>query len=237
MNRMWIRFICGTSVLLLIGCGYPQERRQQLDRLPEQVHQVQQAVDQYYKNHRVLPYRYSVDEYKLSTKYLVDFRELSGQLSQYPSSCFEKGGYFIYVLTEVDRVPMVKLFDLRLQDIVERVQLTVEEYIKQKRALPIQEKISPHMYSVDLNKLELADEKIHGPYYPGENRGFLVDESGRVYVDYRQDVMRMLQEKNFKLKGLDDLRVLLSRNSFYVPAYSPIIKYSQGNLALIPLGK
>lgn len=224
------------SILLLItGCSYPLERRQGLDQLQQHIHQVQEAVNHYYKNNKVLPYRYNNEEYKLTTKYLVDFRVLADQLSEIPRSSFENGGNFLYVLTEVDRKPTVKLFDLRVQDKIQPVQLAVHKYLRKEKCLPIKETIFPHLYAIDFSKLHIPNETLPSPFYPGEKRELLIDDLGRVYIDYRCDVMRIHQENKLKMVQGDDLRVVLSQNSFYVPAYSPIIKYTQGDLMLIPM--
>lgn len=224
-------------ILLLSGCGYPQERRQQLDQLQAHIRYVQSAVDLHFKERHILPYRYSEDELKLTTKYLVDFSRLSNHVFQIPPSSFEKGGNFVYVLTDVERNPKVKLFDLRVQDKVEQVQISVRSYLKRNKRLPIKEKVGPYMHVLNIHKLEMPGEIIPSPYCPGESRGFLIDRTGRVYIDYRNDVMRLIQKKQFKIGGREDLRLLLSGESLYVPAYAPVICYKEGELSVSPVPK
>ena len=53
--KKWLPGMFSLVLLLAAGCMYPEEERMQLDRLPEQVAQVQGAVDAYYRENRVLP--------------------------------------------------------------------------------------------------------------------------------------------------------------------------------------
>ena len=83
---------------------------------------------------KVLPYRYKADEIKFTSKAVVDFQALKGYIDQIPPSAYENGGFFIYVLTNVEEKPLVRLFDLRVNDQVEKAQMMVQIINRNKRA-------------------------------------------------------------------------------------------------------
>ncbi|MBA4543129.1 MULTISPECIES: hypothetical protein [Thermoactinomyces] len=218
----WISLLMMT--FLLSGCMYPQERQQQLDKLGEQIATVQSAVLAYQREHRWLPYRYTEDEYKLTTKYKVNFQELQGgYLAAIPPSAFEEGGPFIYVLIDVEKKPTVRLFDLRVNDEVEKVQPYVTGYHSKYKKWPLGQKISPHFFTIDYEKLGISPVMVPSPY-SSTTLPLIMDDQGKVYVDYRTDVMQKWQMSKNKPDANQDLRLWIAEDSFYVPAFSPVMK-------------
>lgn len=220
---------------LLSGCLYPQERRQQLDQLPQHIMRVQSAVEAYYKENKVLPYKYTEDEYKLTTKYLVNFKELQGYLGDIPPTAFENGGNFLYVLIDVEKKPTVRLFDLRVNEEISKVQNVVNQYKQERGKVPGNEKVGPDLYTIDFDQLEMDPVTIPSPYSTEMNLPLLVDSKGKVYVDYRTEAMKMIQKAKQKPEAGQDLRVWLAEGSFYVPAFSPPMKYEHGDPLFIPV--
>ncbi|WP_131925707.1 hypothetical protein [Hazenella coriacea] len=211
-------------VVLLTGCLYPEERRQQLDQLPDHIQRVEAAVKVYKENNEGwLPYLYREDEVKFTTKYLVDFRRLQGYVGEIPPTAFEKGGYFIYVLTDVEKGPKVRLFDLRVNDQIGRVQPVVLTYLQKNKILPIKEKIDEDLYTIDFEKIKMDPVTIPSPYSPTD-LPLLIDKKGKVYIDYRTEVMKKVQKSKEVISPEMDLRFWLSEDSFYVPAFSPPMK-------------
>ncbi|SEN27681.1 hypothetical protein [Lihuaxuella thermophila] len=213
---------------LLAGCLYPQERRQQLDQLPQHIMRVQSAVEAYHKENKVLPYKYTEDEYKLTTKYLVNFQDLQSYLGNMPPSSFEQGGNFLYVLINVEKKPTVRLFDLRVNDEIGKVQQAVDRYRQEHGKVPGNGEVGAGFYSIDFHQLGMDAVTIPSPYSAETDLPLLVDGKGKVYVDYRMEAMKMIQQAKKKPEAGQDLRIWLAEGSFYVPAFSPPMKYEQG---------
>jgi hypothetical protein len=232
--KKWLPGMFSLVLLLAAGCMYPEEERMQLDRLPEQVAQVQGAVDAYYRENRVLPYKYTEEDEKLTTKYKVNFEELKGILGNIPPSAFEKGGYFLFVLVDVEKDPKVRLFDLRVNDAVMKVQAEVNGYVKQHHSLPVKEKISGPFYTVDFQKLRMDPVEVPSPY-SGENLPLVVDGQGKVFLDYRAEVMKKWQNAKEKPDEETDLRLWLSEDAIFVPAFSPQIQMEGNEPRLLPV--
>lgn len=225
MRRVIHTFLLLCMISFLSGCLYPQEKKLQLDQLESHVSQVQSAVELYQKEKKVLPYRYQADEIKFTSKATVDFKELQGYINQIPPSSFEKGGYFLYVLTNVEEKPLVRLFDLRLSNQVDKVQTMVMDYQQKKKQLPIKEKITEGIYTIDYQKLNMDEITVPSPYDTQANLSFIMDGKGRVRVDYRTEVMKMIQTAKQKPAVGEDLRFWMAKQSLYVPAFSLPMKY------------
>ncbi|MFC7442140.1 hypothetical protein [Laceyella putida] len=224
--RRWGSYM---AILLLLctvitGCLYPQEKRQEWDKLDQHLARVQAAVDTYLKQQKMLPYKYSQDDIKWSTRYQVDFMQIQGYLGEIPPSAFEKGGYFIYVMTDVETKPLVRLFDLRIHDAVDKVQMSVNAYKAKEGKYPLGETVAPHFYKVDMEKLDLSDVHVVSPYSPDTMLDLIMDDRGRVYVDYRSEVMKKWQYAKEKPSEAEDLRAWLAKDSYFVPGYSPMMQ-------------
>ncbi|SFJ57737.1 hypothetical protein [Thermoflavimicrobium dichotomicum] len=232
MKRWFIGLIFVICTTILSGCLYPQEKRQQLDQLPTHIAQVQSAVDEYKKRNHMVPYRYKEDEIMLTTKYLVDFEALKGYGTGIPPTAFEKGGNYLYLYTDVEKKPTVRVMDLRIHEQIRIVQPLVQEYLKEKKQLPVKEKVDVQYATIDFNKLRINPVTIPSPYHAQTSLELLVDQKGRVFVDYRPEVMQMIQEAKNKPSENQDLRTWVSLQSFFVPAYSPPMKYKNNEPVL-----
>ncbi|MCH5586464.1 hypothetical protein MK805_16105 [Shimazuella sp. AN120528] len=207
--------------LLLTACMYPQEERQQLADIGNHVARVQAQSEQYLQQHKTLPYKYSTDDRKFTSHYLVDFQ----LLPEIPMTAYEKGGDFLYVYVGAEgKQPLVRLFDLRVNDEVEKVQLAVNNYKSKNKSFPIRSKESNGFFDVDLEKLHMSDIKIPSPYFSEANLPILMDKNGRIFLDYRGDVTRLIQTAKQKPSTQEDLRLFMAKNSLFVPAFSPVLK-------------
>jgi len=213
---------------LLSGCLYPQEKRLQLDQLPLHVERVQTAVDMYYQKKKVLPYRYKADEIKFTSKAVVDFQALKGYLDQIPPSAYENGGFFIYVLTNVEEKPLVRLFDLRVNDQVEKMQLRINDYKQRHHQLPIKEKLDSKHATIDFDKLGMDEVQIPSPYDQTAMLPLIMDQQGKVMIDYRTEAMKMIQKAKKKPSEKEDLRIWMAKHSIYVPAFAKPMKFVKG---------
>lgn len=218
---------------LLSGCLYPQEKKLQLDQLPLHVERVQAAVDLYYQKQKVLPYRYKPDEIKFTSKAVVDFQALEGYLDQIPPSAYENGGFFIYVLTNVEDQPLVRLFDLRVNDQVEKTQLRIHHYKQQHQQLPIKEKLDAGLATIDFDKLGMEEVNIPSPYDAAATLSLIMDQKGTVMIDYRAEAMKMIQKAKQKPSPKEDLRNWMAKHSIFVPAFAKPMRYVKGTPVFI----
>jgi hypothetical protein len=207
--------------VMLTACMYPNEERQQLGDVGNHVARVQAQSEQYFQQHKMLPYKYSADNRKFTTHYLVDFQ----LLPEIPMTAYERGGNFLYIYVGAEgEQPLVRLFDLRVNDEVEKVQLAVHNYKIKNKSLPIKTKEPNGYFDVDLEKLHLSDIKIPSPYFSDARLPVLMDKNGRIYLDYRGDVARLIQTVKQKPSIQEDLRLFMAKNSLFVPAFSPPLK-------------
>jgi hypothetical protein len=227
LQRSWtfirVSFILG----FLSGCMFPQEEREQLDQLPQHVAQVQSAVTAYVEQNQVLPYKYVEDETILTTKYLVDFRQLQSYIGEIPPTAFEKGGSYLYVLIDVEKNPTVRLFDLSINGQVGKVQAAVTQYRQQQTSLPVKEEVATGIYALDFAKLGMEPVMIRSPYSVDGDLPLLLDRTGKVHLDYRVEVMKEIQSTSLKPVENEDLRAWISRNTFFVPAFSLPMMYKE----------
>lgn len=233
-KRSSLLAVAGAILLLSAGCMYPDEQRMQMDRLPQQVAQVQSAVDAYFRQNKILPYTYTEEKQKLTTKYKVNFNELKGFLGEVPPSSFDKGGYFLFVLVDVEKDPTVRLFDLRANDAVSKIEPSIKGYVEHHQSLPEKTRINQYFYTIDYKKLKLEAVKIPSPYSQ-EKLPLIMDQKGKVYIDYRREVMYKWQQAAQKPSEQTDLRLWLAKDSLYVPAFSPLIKMKGNEPQLLPV--
>jgi hypothetical protein len=166
------------------------------------------------------------DEWKLTTRYSVDFRQLGGYVGEIPPSAFEKGGNFMYVLVNVEKKPTVRLFDLRVNDLVGRVQNEVLLHQKHHGNLPKGEPAGQGLYRVNFSALNMEPVTVPSPYSADTELELLMDEKGKVYVDYRMEAMKKWQTAEKKPGPDTDLRDWLSEESLFVPAFSPPMTFN-----------
>lgn len=226
MNLRYLRVSVFIIIMLFLctGCLYPEERRLQLDQLDQHVSQVQSAVERYYQDQHLLPYRYTDEDEKLTTHYKVDFRELKDYVGQIPPSAFEQGGYFIYLLVDVEEEPKVKLFDLRVNEAVEKVRPYVLGYYQRHKKWPLGQEVQPNFYQIDYQALKIDPVTFPSPYSVESEIPLLMDQEGRIWADYRVDVMKKWQAANEKPDPETDLRDWLREDSHFVAAFSPTIQ-------------
>ncbi|WP_044640250.1 hypothetical protein [Risungbinella massiliensis] len=217
------------ALLVLSACGYPAQQRLQTSDLPVHIAQVQSAVEAYQQQNKLLPYLYKDEERKLTTKYLVDLKALSGYGAEIPLTSFEKGGTYIYVLTNVEKKPLVRVYDLRVGDEISKLEGAIRTYQKENKKLPAKAKEGPYQ-QIDFEAMNMNSVLIPSPYHVGEGLPVLMDHEGRVFVDYRTDLARYLQEKPDKPLPGEDLRVWLARVGLFVPAYSPLMELDKNQI-------
>ncbi|UTH12874.1 hypothetical protein [Macrococcus equipercicus] len=207
-------------VFFLSGCLYPEEQRAENQVAPaDQLNMVQTAVNQYQQdNNGLLPLKDRDESYDLYVKHPIDFDKLSPRyLSQLPGSSFEKGGYFQYVLMDVETHPKVKLIDLRTAEVLKdlRIRLNIKD-----NELPLKKKIGPNVYEIDYKKYGLKKYPTVKSPYSGEALPVYINGGSEFIVDYTMDLGRIINTKQLKLKKGTDIRHILYDDSPILPAYS-----------------
>lgn len=211
----WIGFL----LIFLTGCLYPVDK--EVLQLPseESLQQVQAAVDAYYEDtDGLLPLKNSDSDTDIYIKYLIDFKKLvPNYLSQAPANSFEKGGIFQYVIINAETDPEVKIFDLRITEVIRDIQMRLRtvEYP------PYQDKISKNVFTLDYTKLGFKEEpRVISPF-TGHYLPLRITGDGKIIVDYASDLYQMLREnREYSLQKGEDIRWILTENSPFVPAYS-----------------
>ncbi|SDZ10535.1 hypothetical protein [Thermoactinomyces sp. DSM 45892] len=223
MKLRLLSILCG-MMFYLSGCTYPNELNQQVEDLPIHIERVQSAVASYQQEKKVLPYKYKEEERIFTSKYLVDFQAISGR-TEIPPTAFERGGSYLYVLTDVEKKATVRVFDLRLNDKVKTFAERVGLYYQQNHAYPLGTRVSPSLYEIDFKKLGGEVSKIRSPYHSNIELSYLISDKGVLYLDYRMDYMQFIQSAQEKPAVGTDLRQWISPLSLQVPAYSPVVKW------------
>lgn len=206
-----------TSVLT--GCMYPNEKLAK-NQIPyeDQIQAVQVAVDKYkVDNGGLLPIKTKSEDTPIYQKYPIDFKKIAPKyLAEPPGNAFESGGVFQYVLIDAETDPKVKIFDLRIAETIREINFR----IKSKQYPPFKEQISNQVFSLDFQKMGYKEEPVVISPYSGLPLPFVVTGNAEIYVDYRTDLARAIQEEKLELKPGEDIREILVHDSAFVPAYS-----------------
>jgi hypothetical protein len=209
--------------LALPGCMYGNRIKQQgVPATGEYIVLVQNAMELYQKKTGVLPIRNKDADTPEYERYWIDFKKLKDAqiLSTVPANAFENGGTAIYVVASTETTPKVKLLDLISFQQIADLQKAVDRYRKEHRdTLPKGEAVSPGYWQLDFAKLNRSAEQIRSPYsaaklYP------VMDEDGKVGIDYSPEILRVVQKKGLKPDNLMDLRDILLDEAYFVPACS-----------------
>lgn len=208
-------------MLLLTGCMYPNDQEES-GNVPyaEHIESIQKAVDTYQENSGgLLPIKTRELETDDYIKYPIEFSKIVPTYTEkIPSSAYESGGIFQYVLMDVEENPTVKLVDLRVAERIRELNLRKNVnngYIPHKA-----EAIGNNIYEIDYETMGFKNQiTVQSPY----SETFLplvVGGDGNFYVDYSIDLQRILNENQVDVKPGDDIRKLLEEISPVLPAYS-----------------
>lgn len=226
--------VCVTTiiiVLILSGCLYPEDRLTGgMQALPRHVEEVQQAIDRYQEQQSVLPIKTVEADTPIFQKYVIDFQRLiPAYIGDAPPSSFEKGGHLMYVLINVEEDPTVKVFDLRVTEKLRDIQREINTYTVENERYPRGIEIAPGVFELDEDLLQNAHVQIPSPYHPETSLPLVMGSDGTVYVDYRTDLMRLMEDMEIAPPSDVDLRYLLTEDSLFVPAHSLPYRYEDGD--------
>lgn len=216
----------------LSGCLYPKDRLVQ-NQMPakDAVLNVQTVVNQYFTDTGMLPIVTPGADTPRYEKYRIDFAKLKGRnyISNPPSYAFEGGGHYYYLIINEETTRQVKLMDIAVFQQVSDIQREVDKYYNgdAKTVSLSDEQIYPGFYRIDFKRLGMKEPEIVS-IYSGRAISPMIDEKGRVYLDYAVDMMQAVQKSGAEPKADDDLRELLAQSSDLVPVKSPPYRYVNG---------
>lgn len=205
--------------LVLSGCFNPGNRDLLSSPNEKQIEMVQEAVDKYRDDHDgLLPIKNKDHDTDIYIKYLIDFSKLvPNYLPSPPSSAYEEGGIFQFVIIDPETDPTVKVFDLKIAEKIREIniRLMTREYP------PFESTIDRNVYTLNFQKLGYKEDPVVISPYSGNSLPFVINGQGEIFVDYSSDLAEILKENPTRefLAG-EDIRFLLTENSPFVPAYS-----------------
>lgn len=212
------------SLLLLTGCLYPDSERAE-NQVPHdtQLETVQSAVDTYREDtNGLVPIRTKPSDTPIFEKYLIDFTTLkeANAIAEIPGNAFENGGYYQYILINPEENPTVKVIDLRITEALRSVNLRLDTFRQQNTYPAFGEKVEDGIYLLDHEKLNLEEQPTVISPYSQEKLPIIMDVHGNLYVDYRIDLQRALNEYEHDYEEGDDIRFLLTDHTPFAPAYA-----------------
>ncbi|MBB6444708.1 hypothetical protein [Bacillus benzoevorans] len=219
MRKKYLQLFIILLAFILSGCMYPEDKLVQ-NQTPyiDQVQSVQTAVTKYREdNGGILPIKNSAESTPIYQKYKVDFKRLVPEyLAEPPGNAYESGGVFQYVIVDAEENPTVKIFDLRIAEIIGEIKLriTTQGYPAFK------EKVADNVYTLNFKELGYAEEPYVTSPYTNKNLSFVITGDAEVFVDYRSDLYEIMKDNDLKLNPGDDIRDILWQDSMFVPAYS-----------------
>lgn len=210
-----------STTLLLTGCNvYSVDEETQVDiPYPEQIESMQRAVDAYQgATGGLLPIKTKEVETDIYIKYPIDFTMIVPEHTEkIPSSAYEKGGLFQYVLIDVEENPTVKVVDLRAAERIR--ELNMRKSIN-SGSIPFNEEIGEGVFEVDFKEMGFKSPLTVKSPYSDVQLPIVVGGDGQFYVDYSIDLNRILTEEKPDIKEGEDVRYLLEEISPVLPAYS-----------------
>lgn len=213
-----------TIAAILGGCLYPENELAK-NQIPneDQLNMVQTAVEQYSEETGgLMPIKTKSNDTDIFEKYLIDFDKLKERnlLSELPGNAYENGGVYQYTIITPEDDPRVKLIDLRNTEKLRSVLVRLETYRSKNIYPPFGERVDENVYKIDYEKIGFDSEpQIKSPF-SGENLPIIMNTDGNLYIDYRIDLNRALNEYDHTYKTGDDIRYILAEHSPFVPAYS-----------------
>ncbi|WP_028561306.1 hypothetical protein [Paenibacillus pinihumi] len=219
------------STVLLGGCMYPKENQaQNKASVREAVRNMQAVIDQYQKETGMLPMKNSTPETPKYEKYIVDLAKLQrmAYISDLPAVSFEKGGPYYFLIQDEQTKPTVKLMDLVTFQVVNEIQGWVDGYRRSNSELPAGDEAYPGFSRIDYSKLNKKEPAIRS-IYSGMTLSAMMDQEGRVFVDYGLDIMKAVERSGVAepQEGMD-LRDLLVASSELVPVKSTAYQWING---------
>ncbi|MGM8211627.1 hypothetical protein ACLIBH_02420 [Virgibacillus sp. W0430] len=210
--------------ILMTGCLYPDnELAKNQTPNEDQLEMVQAAIEQFRsETGGLLPIKTKPNETPIFEKYIVDFNMLKDRniLTEIPGNAYENGGVYQYTLITPESNPRVKLIDLRNTEVIRKINVKLEIYRSKNIYPPYGRKVEEGIFTIDFDKLGFSHELHAVSPYSRQNLPIVMDTDGQIYIDYRIDLRKALDEFSSNYKEGDDIRYLLAENTPFVPVYS-----------------
>lgn len=206
-------------LLSLTGCKYPEDRLAQ-NTIPyqDQLQLVQSAVEQFQQDQGgILPIKTLDQDTPIYHKYPIDFKRLVPKyMAEPPGNAYESGGVYQYVIVNAENNPSVKIYDLRIADLISEINLRINV----QGYPPYKEKLAENIYSIDYELLGLKEEPYVVSPFTNQPLPIVINHKAEIYVDYSSDLYLALQKEKGEIQTGDDIRDILVKDSPFVPAYS-----------------
>ncbi|WP_286059897.1 hypothetical protein [Bacillus mojavensis] len=216
------------AVIFLSGCLYPHERKSSVQATPylDQLKLVQSAVDEFQKaNGGLLPIQTKDMSTPLYQKYPIDFNRLAPRyMAEPPSTAYESGGYYQYVLVDVEDNPTVKLIDVKMAEKIRDIKLRVQMYRQEHKYPPYQDVLARDLFTLDGKKLGEADSLSVTSPISGNSLPLMIDGDGEIYADYRTELVSCLKKSKKTFKPGTEIQDMIWEETPFVPAFS--VKYT-----------
>ncbi|MFS0663695.1 hypothetical protein AB1L06_06635 [Bacillus mojavensis] len=216
------------SVIFLSGCLYPHERKSSVQATPyqDQLKLVQSAVDEFQKaNGGLLPIQTKDMSTPLYQKYPIDFNRLAPRyMAEPPSTAYESGGDYQYVLVDVEDNPTVKLIDVKMAEKIRDIKLRVQMYRQEHKYPPYQDVLARDLFTLDGKKLGEADSLSVTSPISGNSLPLMIDGDGEIYADYRTELVSCLKKSKKTFKPGTEIQDMIWEETPFVPAFS--VKYT-----------
>ena len=231
-------FIAGSmTIFFLSGCLYPQNELAK-NKMPNeaQLEMVEQAVLEYREEtNGLVPIKTKdadVDQYE---KYIIDFTALKELqlIAEIPGTAYENGGIYQYTIIDPEDDLKVKLIDLRLSELLRDLNTKINIYRAENMYPPFGKQIEDGIYKVNYKKLGYKDEPTAVSPYSKDNLPIIMNEEGEVFIDYRIDLQRALDEYDVTYKSGEDIRSILVKHYPFVPVYSLPYTVADGDVVFL----
>ncbi len=223
-------------VVLLSGCLYPDERRQAHQPPDEtQIRAVQQAVEAFQEStDGLLPIK-TIEAPQEFMKYQIDFERLiPTYLGEHPGNAYEAGGIYQYVIMGAETDPQVKIADLQTFEALRSLQLRIQGMGPH---VQLGEQVGPNVYQLDLDYYKLSENPTVTSPYTGAELDIYYSGGQEWVIDYRKDVMHIIQDQSLTFETGDDVREILYTYTPVVPVFSPEITVDENNSPIFMTSK
>lgn len=236
MAKLFKSILLMSSVIMLSGCLYPESEKEKNNPPREaQIQMVQTAVEQFQQeNDGILPIKTLADQREY-LEHQIDFTRLTpNYLSDIPTTAYENGGFYQYVIIDAEDNPTVKVADLRITEEVRS--LTTRLNILGNN-VELSETIGPNVYQLDLEKYHLESNPTVTSPYTGDSLNVYYNGGREFIVDYRSDAQKIINEKNLSFNTGEDIRSIFYEYTEVVPLYSPELTVDENNEVIFMTSK
>src|SRR5699024_5305340 len=96
----------------------------------------------------------------------------------------------------------------------------LNNYRSKKLYPPFGKEVAKGVYRINYEKLGFKNEPYVVSPYSNENLPIVMDANGEIYIDYRIDLQKALNEFDHDYEEGEDIRYIIAENTPFVPVYS-----------------